>query len=48
MKLLEMLERAGGNPNNVNALGLTPLSYACAFKLSVNPEGGDALEQKQV
>lgn len=43
-----MLRRAGGDPNITSVLGLTPLSYACALKLSVIPKGGDKLERMQV
>lgn len=48
VKLLKMLRKAGGDPNITSALGLTPLSYACALKLSVIPKGGDKLERMQV
>lgn len=33
-----MLKRAGGDPNITSALGLTPLSYSCAFKLSLGQQ----------
>lgn len=48
MVLLKMLKRAGGNPDITSALGLTPLSYCCTFKLSVDPKGGGPLENMQV
>ena len=48
IELLKILKRAGGNPDITSALGLTPLSYACAFKLSIGKSGGGALEDKQV
>lgn len=43
-----MLRRAGGNPAITNHLGLTPLSYACVFKLSMELEGGGDWEDRQV
>ncbi|CAN0033829.1 unnamed protein product [Pylaiella littoralis] len=38
VELLKMLKRAGGDPNITSALGLTPLSYSCAFKLSLGQQ----------
>lgn len=46
--LLKMLHRAGGDPATTNVLGLTPLSYACVFRLSMEPSGGSPWEAKQV
>lgn len=43
-----MLRRAGGDPGVATPLGLTPLSYACAFRLSIDKRGGDAWEARQV
>lgn len=43
-----MLRQAGGDPNVLSPLGISPLSYACAFRLSVDLEGGDFREKQQV
>lgn len=43
-----MLRRAGGDLGITNVLGLTPLSYACVFRLSISPEPGDPWEDRQV
>ncbi|CAM9612425.1 unnamed protein product [Ectocarpus sp. 4 AP-2014] len=48
VELLKMLKRAGGDPGITNALGLTPLSYTCAFKLSLGKNGDDSWERQQV
>lgn len=48
VELLKMLKRAGGDPGITNALGLTPLSYTCAFKLSLSKNGDDSWERQQV
>ena len=48
VELLKMLKRAGGDPNITNALGLTPLSYSCAFKLSLSTKSEDSWERQQV
>ncbi|CAM9231246.1 unnamed protein product [Ectocarpus fasciculatus] len=48
VELLKMLKRAGGDPGITNALGLTPLSYSCAFKLSLSKNGDDSWERQQV
>lgn len=48
VELLKMLKRAGGDPNITNSLGLTPLSYSCAFKLSLSSQTEDSWERQQV
>lgn len=48
VELLKMLKRAGGDPNITNALGLTPLSYSCAFKLSLSTRSEDSWGRQQV
>eukprot|EP00903_Cladosiphon_okamuranus_P010267 g9721.t1 len=48
VELLKMLKRAGGDPNITNVLGLTPLSYSCAFKLSLSSKSEDSWERQQI